>query len=186
MQIRKSEWKADVDYLRRHCREQGIDLTDDDYKKNEQLKIQKMKWIEENGNWNAAFVLTFNGTLGNDALREDKKADEEAHKKVRKFWNIIDRQRYGKKGVKNGKRYKRIGTKEKGKTGTNRHWNYIIDTDGESVKLFIARATDVWETMLGMGKLHVIEDVSLRWGVYSAKEISIFNSDALDEVTTHL
>jgi hypothetical protein len=183
---RKSEWLTDLDFLRRHCTEQGFEMSSAYYERNRQLKAQKEIWLAESASWNTGFVLTFNGTLGLKGLRLDNKADEEAQRAVRKFWNILDRQRFGKSNVANGKRYKRIGTIEKGKTGTNRHWNYIIDTDGESVKLFNARAKDTWETRLAMGQLYVIADAGISWGSYSTKEITALSSDALDLETTHL
>lgn len=186
MRKNRSEWQRDTDFLRAHCREQQIEMTDCVYKRNELLKAQKADWLERSGHWNAGFVLTFSGTLGLKGLRLDSKADEEAHKAVRKFWNILDRRRYGKSGVASGSRYRRIGAMEKGKTGTNRHWNYIIDTEGESVRLFNARAKNLWETEMGVGQLYVIDEVGIKWGVYGTKEITAICSDTLDLQTTHL
>ena len=46
MRKNRSEWQRDTDFLRAHCSEQQIEMTDSDYKRNELLK-QGQEYLSE-------------------------------------------------------------------------------------------------------------------------------------------
>ena len=107
--------------------------------------------------------------------------------KVRRLWNAIDRAYFTKGEVRKGKRFNRIGVIEKGEV-TGIHWHYAIDTMGFDEETFLRIAETIWINELDGECLHKCEkhDDGSRWVGYTLKNVTVFNSDAIDLDTTHI
>ena len=137
-------------------------------------------WILQR-DWELAIALTFKKDC----------TEHRARKTMRRLWNDIDRQLYQKVFKKQGKRVERVCALEKGQSGTHYHYHIAtsppndIDISLDTYRLLIAKE---WDKLSSAGYIKQFQPIynNRGWAKYITKEITTTNTDAIDEVTTHL
>ena len=137
-------------------------------------------WILQR-DWELAITLTFKKDC----------TEHRARKTMRRLWNGIDRQLYHKAFKKQRKRVERVCAFEKGQSGTHYHYHIAtnppndIDISLDKYRLMIARE---WNKLSSAGYINKLQPIydNKGWAKYITKEITTTNTDAIDEVTTHL
>ena len=110
---------------------------------------------------------------------------------MRRLWNGIDRQLYHKAFKKQGKRVERVCAFEKGQSGTHLHYHIAtsppkdLDISFDKYRLLIESE---WDKLSSAGYIKQFQPIynNKGWAKYITKEITTTNTDAIDEVTTHL
>ena len=176
---RKTYYESDNSKLRRHAHQEQLEINLNAYEKQNKLRMQCAQWL--NGErYNVGFTITLKGNLR-------FKDEVIAKAKVRRLWNAIDRKYYTKGEVKKGKRISRVGSMEKGSV-TGLHWHYAVDTGGFDEDTFMRIAETIWINDLDgecLYKNEKHEDGS-RWVGYTLKDVTVFNSDAIDLDTSYI
>ena len=137
-------------------------------------------WILQR-DWELAITLTFKKDC----------TEHRARKMMRRLWNGIDRQLYHKAFKKQGKRVERVCAFEKGQSGTHYHYHIAtsppkdLDISLDKYRLLIAKE---WNRLSSAGFIKQFQPIynNRGWAKYITKEITTTNTDAIDEVTTHL
>ena len=181
---------SDFQYVVHQAREQGQQGDGRiSYRLSDRLSSQKHNWIRDE-NFNIGFTLTFRGALFENGLIISSNGKLTTLALVKKFWNILDKLKFGKANVeKRNIRYKRMGIKETGFKNRNTHWHYVVDVGDRKERWFKARATYVWEVLLRAGYIEWNDDIGKKqdaWAQYSSKQITTVSSDVLCTYTTHL
>ena len=143
-------------------------------------RIATIDWILQR-DWELAITLTFKKDC----------TEHRARKTMRRLWNGIDRQLYHKAFKKQRKRVERVCAFEKGQSGTHYHYHIAtsppndIDISFDKYRLMIAKERDKLSSAGYIKQFQPIYN-NKGWAKYITKEITTTNTDAIDEVTTHL
>ena len=144
------------------------------------MKTAIRHWVLT-GEWNISATLTF----------EDKTQEQEARRRLKRFWNRVDKRLYGNQMVRRNRKVERLNILEGDGIAENFHFHAAIKMPTDrfnnpyEFSKFLAK---LWREE--NGKSGFKTDISpindeLAWAIYITKRIPRLDSDVLDENSSH-
>ncbi len=145
--------------------------------KKKKLKEAHTKWVEEQN-------FTHFGTLKfTDGRRINSTI---AIKRLRRFFNMLDRKVLKGKAVKKGTRLARFVYLEKGKSRNNLHAHFYFKGSTQAQTLStILYATELWHKVNNAETIDIRKQIDKRLNAYCTKEIDDLDNDVMLLDCTH-